>query len=279
MARQKIGRAEDCEYRINDLSVSRNHAEIEKLGANRFLLRDLDSTYGTKVYREGEWVEILEIEIKKDTPIRFGDHETTVAALMGGAIDDEIETGKQQRVAKPETPAADAKTPAAEPEKRAAEPPPQKGAAGAAAPKGRLGKRVKPARPTKTGSNRTLWLIVGGFGALVVVVAITAAALYFLNKGPSEAEIRAEFAATCQARGTTPERCQCEVGFIMDRASRREQRVLLFVAQNRDQPERLRAYLNENFTAEERNLLRGRINQLILGIEAQCAQDGGQQEE
>lgn len=272
MARQKIGRAEDCAFRINELSVSRNHAEIEKLGSNRFLLRDLDSTYGTKVYREGEWVEILEIEIKKDTPIRFGDHETTVTALMGGAMDDEIDTGKRPRAAKP------AEEAVAAPAAKAAEKPAGKPAEPA---KGRLGKRVKPARgATKSGGNRMMWYVIGGFGALILVVGVTAAVLYFLNQGPSEAEIRAEFAATCEARGTAPERCQCEVDFIMERASRREQLVLLFLAQNRDQPERLRQYLADNFSAEERNHLRGRLNQLILGIDAQCrARTGEEQQE
>ena len=44
----RIGRAQECELRISDISVSRNHAKISYIGGN-FYLDDLGSKFGTLV--------------------------------------------------------------------------------------------------------------------------------------------------------------------------------------------------------------------------------------
>src|SRR5258708_7899083 len=44
-----VGRAEDCSLRIDDPSVSRHHAAIERTEGGRWLLRDLGSSNGTRI--------------------------------------------------------------------------------------------------------------------------------------------------------------------------------------------------------------------------------------
>ena len=44
----KLGRAQECELRITDISVSRNHAKINYIGGN-FYLEDNGSKFGTLV--------------------------------------------------------------------------------------------------------------------------------------------------------------------------------------------------------------------------------------
>lgn len=44
----KVGRAQDCELRITDISVSRNHAKINYIGGN-FYLEDSGSKFGTLI--------------------------------------------------------------------------------------------------------------------------------------------------------------------------------------------------------------------------------------
>jgi predicted component of type VI protein secretion system len=48
----KVGRGHQCEMRINDISVSRTHAEM-RFERNQFFIRDLNSKFGTLVrFRE-----------------------------------------------------------------------------------------------------------------------------------------------------------------------------------------------------------------------------------
>lgn len=44
----KVGRGHNCEMRVNDISVSRVHAEV-KYEHGRFYIRDLNSKFGTLV--------------------------------------------------------------------------------------------------------------------------------------------------------------------------------------------------------------------------------------
>ena len=44
----KLGRGHDCEIRITDISVSRNHALIKNIG-NNFFIFDNKSKFGTLV--------------------------------------------------------------------------------------------------------------------------------------------------------------------------------------------------------------------------------------
>lgn len=48
----KVGRGHQCEMRVNDISVSRIHAEI-RFENNKFYIKDLKSKFGTLVkFRE-----------------------------------------------------------------------------------------------------------------------------------------------------------------------------------------------------------------------------------
>jgi hypothetical protein len=73
-----LGRATDCDVRLEDIAVSKHHALIEMLGKD-FVLRDLDSANGTKVngqsvsrhlLHHGDLIQILSYEI------RYVDHKS-----------------------------------------------------------------------------------------------------------------------------------------------------------------------------------------------------------
>jgi pSer/pThr/pTyr-binding forkhead associated (FHA) protein len=44
----KVGRGHNCEMRVNDISVSRVHADV-RFENNKFYLKDLKSKFGTLV--------------------------------------------------------------------------------------------------------------------------------------------------------------------------------------------------------------------------------------
>ncbi len=58
-----IGRTQDCDLRIADLSVSRRHAQLDR-GEDGWLLSDLDSHNGTRV---NGWL------VREPVPVRVGD--------------------------------------------------------------------------------------------------------------------------------------------------------------------------------------------------------------
>lgn len=82
MKRFRIGRAESNEIVVNDPSVSREHAELVKVDRGIFLLRDLGSTYGTSARHGSDWHLVTAENVGYGTPIRIGEYETTVAALL-----------------------------------------------------------------------------------------------------------------------------------------------------------------------------------------------------
>lgn len=64
--RIRIGRSHQCEIRIEDISVSRTHAEI-KFASDNFYLNDLKSKFGTLVRFEPEYKHTL----NKVSPVKF----------------------------------------------------------------------------------------------------------------------------------------------------------------------------------------------------------------
>jgi predicted component of type VI protein secretion system len=61
----KVGRGHQCEMRVNDISVSRVHAEV-RFENNKFYLKDLKSKFGTLVkFRE-------EFSIKDKIKLQYG---------------------------------------------------------------------------------------------------------------------------------------------------------------------------------------------------------------
>lgn len=57
----KIGRGHECEIRITDISVSRNHARIDKMGDDYFIF-DNKSKFGTLVKEEKLCLEVSRIK-------------------------------------------------------------------------------------------------------------------------------------------------------------------------------------------------------------------------
>lgn len=61
----KVGRGHQCELRVNDISVSRVHAEV-KFQNNKFYIKDLKSKFGTLVkFKE-------EFNIKDGLQLQYG---------------------------------------------------------------------------------------------------------------------------------------------------------------------------------------------------------------
>ncbi len=82
MRTYKIGRAPTNDIVLSDSTVSRQHAELEELGAGRFRLKDLGSSLGTKVLRGKQWMDFDVAEILHDTRIRLGDYETSPMDML-----------------------------------------------------------------------------------------------------------------------------------------------------------------------------------------------------
>ena len=82
MAIHKIGRSDDNDIVLDDKSVSRRHAEIEGLGDGWYRVRDVGSSWGTFVLEEEGWQQIEDAEIHIESRIRFGEHSTTIVALL-----------------------------------------------------------------------------------------------------------------------------------------------------------------------------------------------------
>lgn len=82
MRRYRIGRADTNDIVLNEVSVSREHAELIKVNRGVFLLKDLGSTYGTSARLGSDWHLVTAENVNYDTPIRIGEFETTVAHLL-----------------------------------------------------------------------------------------------------------------------------------------------------------------------------------------------------
>lgn len=99
MRRYRIGRAAANDIVLAEPSVSREHAELVKLGRGRYTLRDLGSSYGTSMRQGSDWSLITAAEVNDETPIRIGEFETTAGDLVRDAA---------LAAARPEAPSAPA---------------------------------------------------------------------------------------------------------------------------------------------------------------------------
>jgi hypothetical protein len=82
MKRYRIGRADTNEIVLDEPSVSREHAELVKINRGTFLLRDLNSTFGTSARQGADWHLVTAETVTYATPIRVGEFETTVAEIL-----------------------------------------------------------------------------------------------------------------------------------------------------------------------------------------------------
>ena len=77
-----VGRGRECDVRMEHDSVSRVHAEVERLSGGRLHVTDRRSTNGTFVLAGGEWRPIRQQMVAPGDRVRFGAY-----ALTGDALD------------------------------------------------------------------------------------------------------------------------------------------------------------------------------------------------
>jgi hypothetical protein len=80
--RYQIGRDEGNDIVIPHASVSRLHALLDELGGNQYLLTDMNSTFGSGIERNGNWVQIQKAVVAQNDQIRLGDEVVIVAELL-----------------------------------------------------------------------------------------------------------------------------------------------------------------------------------------------------
>ena len=76
-----VGRDPRCDYRIDDATVSRMHAELVPAPDGRLYVTDRASTGGTFVRHGREWTRIRHAWVGPADWIRFGGHEMAAADL------------------------------------------------------------------------------------------------------------------------------------------------------------------------------------------------------
>jgi len=82
-----IGRKNESNYLSTIGLVSRQHLEVQRVGINEFVLRDLESTNGSEVEENGSWVSIKRaIRVRSGTRIRLGGSTSEVIAVLPGEI-------------------------------------------------------------------------------------------------------------------------------------------------------------------------------------------------
>ncbi len=201
-----IGRSEKCDIVVDDMTVSRRHAEIEEIGGGRFALRDLESSYGTHIHRDGDWIEILEIEVDANTPIRLGEHDTTADGLMANIK----ATGPN--IAQVAAPIQNLKRGA---------PTPTPG------PRAQAPRALGGALAAKLGDKTMLWVIIGGGVLVLLTVIAVVLALTLSDDGPGSStgtsSPRGRLIAACTKGGNnSAAACQCAVDIILKTMSKDE---------------------------------------------------------
>ena len=80
-ALQIVGRDATCDVRLDDSSVSRQHADVEYLADGRLRITDRDSANGTFVLLDGEWRAFGQADVDPSDRLRFGSHEVVAGDL------------------------------------------------------------------------------------------------------------------------------------------------------------------------------------------------------
>jgi pSer/pThr/pTyr-binding forkhead associated (FHA) protein len=82
-----IGRKSESKYLATVGLVSRKHLEVQRVGIDEFVLRDLQSTNGTDIEENNRWVPLKRaVRIRSGTRIRLGGSTSAVIAAIPGAI-------------------------------------------------------------------------------------------------------------------------------------------------------------------------------------------------
>jgi pSer/pThr/pTyr-binding forkhead associated (FHA) protein len=80
----RVGRSSENDIVLNNVTVSRRHAEVRCREDGLYDVIDLDSTVGSFVLENGEWVQFAQVTVEADEPIRLGEHKATIARLLSG---------------------------------------------------------------------------------------------------------------------------------------------------------------------------------------------------
>jgi len=83
MQSYRVGRSRNCDVRLNDESISREHAVIVPRGDNAFELNDDGSMHGTFIEQDGAWIEVTEtVVISGDASVMLGRFQTSIGELL-----------------------------------------------------------------------------------------------------------------------------------------------------------------------------------------------------
>ena len=87
MERLKVGRAADNDIILENLTVSRHHAEIVCRPDGLYEVSDIGSTVGTFVLNNGEWQQFSQATVTGDEQLSFGHQKATAGQLVAAYED------------------------------------------------------------------------------------------------------------------------------------------------------------------------------------------------
>ena len=85
-----IGREDSCDLVLEHPTASRIHAHLELIKDGALTVVDADSSNGTFLNRNDDWIRVKKVKLCVGDRIRFGDHEVTLqqlAATLGKHTD------------------------------------------------------------------------------------------------------------------------------------------------------------------------------------------------
>ena len=81
-ANKTLGSWSECDLVIEGDTVSQIHAQLLLTRDNFLNVLDAGSEHGTWLYRNGQWIRAMRIELGQNDRIRFGDVEVAVDRLL-----------------------------------------------------------------------------------------------------------------------------------------------------------------------------------------------------
>ena len=76
-----VGRERRCDVRLDDPSISRQHAEVVRVSGGRLYVTDRATTNGTFILDGDDWRRIRQAFLEPGGRVRFGDVEMSARRL------------------------------------------------------------------------------------------------------------------------------------------------------------------------------------------------------